>query len=85
MLKDRGKSTCEESTAVIGAGPSGIVACKTLKERGLPFTCFEAGNRVGGQWVFDNPSGTSSVYRSLKTNINKGMIHRGSDRPRNFK
>jgi cation diffusion facilitator CzcD-associated flavoprotein CzcO len=58
---------------VIGAGPSGLVACKVLAEHGIPFECFEAGARVGGQWVIDNTSGTSAAYRSLRTNTHKGM------------
>ncbi len=60
-------------TVVIGAGPSGLVACKTLGERGIPYVCFEAGSRVGGQWVLGNDSGTSSAYRSLRANTHTGM------------
>ena len=61
------------NVAVIGAGPSGLTACKTLLESGLDVICFEAGDRVGGQWVIDNTSGTSAAYRSLRTNTNKSM------------
>ena len=32
---------------VIGAGKSGLIACKVLKERGIPFDCFEAASQVG--------------------------------------
>ncbi len=60
-------------TVVIGAGPSGLVACKTLGESGIPYQCFEAGSRVGGQWVLGNSSGTSSAYRSLRANTHTGM------------
>jgi cation diffusion facilitator CzcD-associated flavoprotein CzcO len=58
---------------VVGAGPSGLVACKTLAEKRVPYTCYEAGERVGGQWVLENSSGTSSAYRSLTANTHKGM------------
>jgi cation diffusion facilitator CzcD-associated flavoprotein CzcO len=61
------------STCVIGAGPSGLVATKVLLEHGIPVTCYEAGERVGGQWVLDNTSGTSAAYRSLTVNTHKGM------------
>ncbi|MGH0030802.1 MAG: flavin-containing monooxygenase [Myxococcota bacterium] len=61
------------SVAVIGAGPSGLVACKSLAAHGLRFTAYEAGDRVGGQWVLGNSSGTSSAYRSLHANTHKGM------------
>ncbi|MBK7951023.1 MAG: NAD(P)-binding domain-containing protein [Deltaproteobacteria bacterium] len=59
--------------AVIGAGPSGLTTLKTLREAGLDARGFEAGPRVGGQWVLDNPSGTSAAYRSLRTNTNPAM------------
>lgn len=59
--------------AVIGAGPSGLTTLKTLREAGLEARAFEAGPRVGGQWVIDNPSGTSAAYRSLRTNTNRAM------------
>ena len=61
------------SVGVIGAGPSGLVACKTLAEHGLPYTAYEAGDSVGGQWVLGNTSGTSAAYRSLHVNTHKGM------------
>jgi len=61
-------------TAVVGAGPSGLATCKVLREHGVPVTCYEAGDRVGGQWVLGNSSGTSAAYRSLRTNTHKGMI-----------
>lgn len=59
--------------AIVGAGPSGLTTCKTLLEAGLSAVCFEAGERVGGQWVLDNSSGMSAAYRSLRTNTNKSM------------
>ena len=66
--------------AVVGAGPSGLVACKTLAAHGLDCTVYEAGDRVGGQWVLGNSSGTSVAYRSLTVNTHKGMC-RYSDFP----
>ncbi|MBY0400879.1 NAD(P)-binding domain-containing protein [Myxococcota bacterium] len=59
--------------AVIGAGPSGLTTLKTLRRAGLDARGFEAGPRVGGQWVLDNPSGTSAAYCSLRTNTNPAM------------
>jgi cation diffusion facilitator CzcD-associated flavoprotein CzcO len=58
-------------TAIIGAGSSGIAAAKALHERGVPFSCFEASARLGGNWVFDNPNGTSAAYRGLHTNTSR--------------
>ena len=54
-----------EAVAVIGAGGSGLAACKALADRGIEFVCFEAGDDVGGNWYLGNPSGRSAAYRSL--------------------
>lgn len=59
--------------AVIGAGPCGLATLKTLRESGLDARGFEAGPRVGGHWVLDNPSGTSAAYHSLRTNTSRAM------------
>ena len=59
------------STCIIGAGASGIAAVKVLKERGLPFDCFEMGSDVGGLWRYDNETDRSPAYRSLRTNTSR--------------
>ena len=56
---------------VIGAGSSGIAAAKTLHERGFAFDCFEASDRVGGNWVYKNANGMSAAYRSLHINTSR--------------
>jgi cation diffusion facilitator CzcD-associated flavoprotein CzcO len=56
---------------VIGAGSSGIATAKVFHERGLPFDCFEASDRVGGNWVFQNKNGMSACYRGLCINTSK--------------
>ena len=43
------------SVCVIGAGVSGLTACKALSDFGVPHTCFEASDEVGGNWYFQNP------------------------------
>ncbi len=48
--------------AVIGAGPSGLAAARTLQRRGLPWTGYEAAPGVGGLWDIDSPR--STVYES---------------------
>lgn len=53
------------TTCVIGAGISGLTTGKALGDRGLPYTCFEASDDIGGNWYFGNPNGKSSAYRSL--------------------
>ena len=62
------------SVCVIGAGVSGLTACKALADFGVPHTCFEASDEVGGNWYFRNPNGVSSAYRSLHIDISKPSI-----------
>ena len=57
--------------AVIGAGSSGITALKGLVDRGFDVTCYEASDRVGGNWVFGNTNGMSASYRSLHINTSR--------------
>jgi dimethylaniline monooxygenase (N-oxide forming) len=59
------------TACVIGAGSSGIAAAKTLHERGFEFDCFEASDRVGGNWVYKNANGMSAAYRSLHINTSR--------------
>jgi cation diffusion facilitator CzcD-associated flavoprotein CzcO len=59
------------TVCVIGAGASGIAAAKALQEHGIAFDCFEASDRVGGNWVFGNRNGMSSAYRSLHINTSR--------------
>ena len=62
------------TAAVIGAGSSGIAAAKALHERGIPFTCFEASDRIGGNWVFGNKNGMSAAYRQLFINTSRDRM-----------
>jgi cation diffusion facilitator CzcD-associated flavoprotein CzcO len=62
------------TAAIIGAGSSGIAAAKALHERGIPFTCFEASDRVGGNWVFGNRNGMSAAYRQLHINTSRDRM-----------
>ncbi|HWC25187.1 MAG TPA: NAD(P)-binding domain-containing protein [Solirubrobacteraceae bacterium] len=59
------------TAAIIGAGSSGIAAAKALHEREIAFCCFEASDRVGGNWVFDNKNGMSAAYRDLYINTSR--------------
>jgi cation diffusion facilitator CzcD-associated flavoprotein CzcO len=59
---------------VIGAGVSGLTAVKALGDWGVPHTCFEASDDVGGNWYFRNPNGRSSAYRSLHIDTSKTAI-----------
>lgn len=56
---------------IIGAGSSGIAACKVLQDHGIPFDCYEASDRVGGNWAYNNPNNMSSAYKSLFINTSR--------------
>ncbi len=56
---------------IIGAGSSGIAACKVLKDHHIAFDCYEVSDRVGGNWVYDNSNKMSSAYKSLCVNTSK--------------
>jgi thioredoxin reductase len=49
---------------VIGAGPSGITAAKNLLDEGLAVTVYDLGREVGGNWVFTEEEGHSSVFET---------------------
>jgi cation diffusion facilitator CzcD-associated flavoprotein CzcO len=57
--------------AIIGAGSSGITALKTLAEQGFEVTCFEASDRIGGNWVYENTNEMSACYRDLHINTSR--------------
>lgn len=57
--------------AIIGAGASGLPLCKELHERRINFCCYEASDRVGGNWVFKNNNKMSAAYRSLHINTSR--------------
>ena len=62
------------STAIIGAGIAGLTAGKMLADYGVPYTCFETSDRIGGNWAFENPNGHSSAYRSLHIDTSKYQL-----------
>jgi len=47
---------------VIGAGPSGITAVKNLLDEGLDVVCYDRQHEVGGNWIFSEDEGHSSVF-----------------------
>ncbi|ORZ25974.1 hypothetical protein BCR42DRAFT_431601 [Absidia repens] len=49
------------NVAVIGAGPSGLAAAKSLLEQGFDIQLFERNTKVGGNWVFSQPA-QSKLY-----------------------
>ncbi|WP_405432863.1 flavin-containing monooxygenase [Micromonospora sp. NBC_00617] len=56
--------------AVIGAGAAGLAAVKALRDAAVAVVCFEAGDQVGGLWVYGAPD--SPAYRTLHLNTSRG-------------
>ncbi len=56
--------------AVIGAGAGGLVSARELLRVGLTPVIFEAADRVGGTWIYDErPQQHGAMYASLRTNL----------------
>jgi cation diffusion facilitator CzcD-associated flavoprotein CzcO len=45
-----------------------------LGDYGVPYSCVETSDRVGGNWAFGNPNGHSSAYRSLHIDTSKHRL-----------
>lgn len=60
-----------EKACIIGAGSSGLVAAKTLKQAGVAYHCFEMGSDIGGNWRYNNDNGRSAAYRTLHIDTSK--------------
>ena len=57
--------------AVVGAGPSGLAATKSLQEEGLEPVVFEQADGAGGQW--HAPSAHSGVWPGMRANTSKTL------------
>src|SRR3954468_8067862 len=62
------------SACIIGAGISGLSIAKALRDKSVPFDCFEMSDEVGGNWLFKNKNGRSSAYRSLHIDTSKERL-----------
>ncbi len=66
--------SAKPTTCVIGAGISGLTTGKAFSDWGLPYTCFDASDDVGGNWYFGNPNGRSSAYQSLHIDTSRDGV-----------
>ena len=55
--------------AIVGGGPAGLVAAKSLLEEGLHPTVFERSSNLGGQWNAPGPH--SGVWKTMRANTSK--------------
>ena len=53
-----------KKVCVIGAGPSGITAIKNLLDKGLDVVAYDYNSEVGGNWIYSENSGHSSVFET---------------------
>lgn len=58
-----------QRVAIIGGGPAGLVAAKSLLEEGLQPTIFEQSSNIGGQW--NAPAAYSGVWKTMRANTSK--------------
>ena len=59
----------DKRVAIIGGGPAGLVAAKSLLEEGLQPTIFEQSSNIGGQW--NAPAAHSGVWKAMRANTSK--------------
>ena len=57
--------------AIVGAGPSGLVAAKHALEAGFDVAVFEASDDLGGQW--HTTAAHSGVWPGMRTNTSRAM------------
>ncbi|MBC8160877.1 MAG: NAD(P)-binding domain-containing protein [Roseiflexaceae bacterium] len=65
--------TSHSRICIIGAGPSGIAAAKNCLQAGLAVAVFDRGERVGGNWVYSDSPGHSSVYATTHIISSKAL------------
>ncbi|KAI9088517.1 flavin monooxygenase-like protein [Phlyctochytrium arcticum] len=62
------------TAAVIGAGPSGLVACKELVAAGFSVTVYDRGDRIGGLWAYSEDPQQPSVMRQTVLNLSRAQM-----------
>ena len=67
-LLDCGKMSCEthHDVVVVGAGWSGLAACKSMLEEGLTVVALEKKDDIGGVWVYTDDPTVPSVMKSTQ-------------------
>ncbi|KAK0347119.1 hypothetical protein LTS02_004095 [Friedmanniomyces endolithicus] len=60
---------------IIGAGPAGLVAAKTLQQTGrFTLTLFEKSHRIGGLWALDETTQTGFLAPGTPTNLSRFTV-----------
>ncbi|KAF1914840.1 hypothetical protein BDU57DRAFT_305818 [Ampelomyces quisqualis] len=64
-----------KSVCIIGAGPAGLVAAKTLVEKGgFAVTVYEAADRVGGMWRAQPGEEGDKCSPAMRTNLSRFTV-----------
>ena len=63
---DQDSTTCYHDVTVIGAGWSGLVACKYMKEEGLSVVSIEKRDNIGGVWRYSDDPSVPTVMKSTR-------------------
>ena len=67
-----------KTVAVIGAGPAGLVAAKTLihslPEQTFRVTLFERSSRIGGLWDVESPAEDGLIDPEMRTNLTQFTV-----------
>ena len=62
-----------KNACVIGAGVAGIITARHLLDN-FNVTILEASSNIGGVWVYKKETGSTPMYRNLKTNLPKQVM-----------
>jgi cation diffusion facilitator CzcD-associated flavoprotein CzcO len=84
MIEDRSILDRPEQYCVIGAGPAGLLAARSLKHAGIPYEQFDKNDDVGGIWDIKNdwsPMYESAHFISSKTISNLPGFEMPEDYP----
>lgn len=61
------------NVAIIGTGPSGLVAAKYAIEQGFNVTVFEQNDIIGGVWWYTDEVGKNKYGIPIHTSMYKGL------------
>lgn len=65
-----------DRVCVVGAGASGLIAIKNLKEQGLQVTAYERNDFIGGLWHFSPRTDQTTAMPGTRTIQSKQVVSR---------
>jgi len=67
LRTDNEKRQIQKRVAIVGAGPSGLVACKEMLEAGHDVICLERNKGIGGCWAADSKIAYDGLYQTTSS------------------